>query len=206
MSTLSPGVAMSPGAFWGHPGGANPFINPAVGAPVHLSPSGFYAMHPVHSQHEAEEPSDYFPPVPPPGPPDEYFPPTSLGLADAILKDKDSLTRDLDDDSVPSEATTDTGTRSRERRPSSSTDTSWRTSISDDNGDSTMTEKRGGNVSDSEATGRALDIRSGGPPIFRTHSMSPASPPTLTLQRRSESDPSQIHSKEGGNDSDDIQR
>ncbi|KAF8888532.1 hypothetical protein BD779DRAFT_446930 [Infundibulicybe gibba] len=40
MSTFSPGVAMSPGAFWGRPGGSNPFINPTVGAPVHMHSPG----------------------------------------------------------------------------------------------------------------------------------------------------------------------
>lgn len=36
---FSPGVTMSPGAFWGWPGwGGNPHINPAVGAPVHSQP------------------------------------------------------------------------------------------------------------------------------------------------------------------------
>lgn len=56
---FSPGVAMSPGAFWGRPGSAaNPYINPAVGAPVH----------------------SYFPPVPSQTPrgaggEEEYFPP-----------------------------------------------------------------------------------------------------------------------------------
>lgn len=52
---FSPGVTMSPGTFWGRPGGgANPYINPAVGAPVHSipphqaqqppGPGGFYAV------------------------------------------------------------------------------------------------------------------------------------------------------------------
>ncbi|KAL6306306.1 hypothetical protein BKA93DRAFT_816423 [Sparassis latifolia] len=68
-ATLSPG--MSPGAFWGRPGAAaNPFINPAVGAPVHSRPldSMYYAR-----GEEARTPDDedagagreqgYFPPV-----------------------------------------------------------------------------------------------------------------------------------------------
>ncbi|KAJ4490184.1 hypothetical protein J3R30DRAFT_3399592 [Lentinula aciculospora] len=49
LTPFSPGLAMSPGAFWGRPGvagaGPNPYINPAVGAPVHVvqgSPGGFY--------------------------------------------------------------------------------------------------------------------------------------------------------------------
>ena len=64
---FSPGVTMSPGTFWGRPGGANPYINPAVGAPVHSipqagqgqtqapQPGGFYAM-PIHQGH-----GEYFP-------------------------------------------------------------------------------------------------------------------------------------------------
>ncbi|KAG6854484.1 hypothetical protein C0991_006086 [Blastosporella zonata] len=42
-SPFSPGVTMSPGALWGRPGGANPLINPTVGAPVHASePTGYF--------------------------------------------------------------------------------------------------------------------------------------------------------------------
>lgn len=86
---FSPGVAISPGAFWGRPGsGANPYINPAVGAPVH---------------------SGYFPPVPPRGQPtEEYFPPflpqsTSTaasrpsGLANEIQMDQSSVGGSADD-------------------------------------------------------------------------------------------------------------
>ncbi|KAJ3994381.1 hypothetical protein F5050DRAFT_1809633 [Lentinula boryana] len=49
LTPFSPGLAMSPGAFWGRPGvagaGPNPYINPAVGAPVHVvqgSPGEFF--------------------------------------------------------------------------------------------------------------------------------------------------------------------
>lgn len=40
-SSFSPTAAMSPGTFWGRPGhqNPNPFINPAVGAPVHMHSS-----------------------------------------------------------------------------------------------------------------------------------------------------------------------
>ena len=59
---FSPGVAMTPGAFWGRPGSAaNPYINPAVGAPVHASQSGYFPpVPPAPSQ--PEEPQGYFPP------------------------------------------------------------------------------------------------------------------------------------------------
>ncbi|KIP06458.1 hypothetical protein PHLGIDRAFT_459263 [Phlebiopsis gigantea 11061_1 CR5-6] len=78
---FSPGVAISPGAFWGRPGsGPNPYINPAVGAPVH---------------------SGYFPPVSPhaQAPEEGYFPPfvssnsTSRpsGLANEIQIDQSSV-------------------------------------------------------------------------------------------------------------------
>jgi hypothetical protein len=100
---FSPGLTMSPGAFWGRPGmngaGPNPYINPAVGAPVHVvqgSPGGFYM--PVSPGHmtdmsagiQAQEPRGYF---------DNYFGPntptspsngTTGGLAveGEILKDR----------------------------------------------------------------------------------------------------------------------
>ena len=60
---------MSPGTFWGRPGGgANPFINPAVGAPVHGSPGGFFDMAMGmgvggKSMSPRDEPAGYFPPV-----------------------------------------------------------------------------------------------------------------------------------------------
>lgn len=130
LSTLSPGVTMSPGAFWGRPGGggANPFINPAVGAPVHGSPGGFFAMnmHPISPAASAggEEPAGYFPPVPAEG---GYFPPmASSRLANEIMRDKASPDDVKTPGSTSSDAT-DMGTRSSERRMSSSTGTSWHT-------------------------------------------------------------------------------
>lgn len=73
---FSPGVAMSPGAYWGGPG-SNPYINPAVGAPVHMG---------------------YFPPVPP-RTDESYFPPVApststsrpSGLANEIQPDSSSV-------------------------------------------------------------------------------------------------------------------
>jgi hypothetical protein len=60
---------MSPGAFFGRPGAStNPFINPAVGAPVH-GPGYFDAdsagssTNPEH-MNQRNEPIGYFPPVP----------------------------------------------------------------------------------------------------------------------------------------------
>lgn len=101
---------MSPGAFWGHPGvagaGPNPYINPAVGAPVHVvpvpvpgSPGAFYwgaSPHPspgwmgsgmgTGQGTAGTEPGGYF---------DTYFPPaapasasTYAGVEGEILKDK----------------------------------------------------------------------------------------------------------------------
>jgi len=77
---FSPGVAMSPGTFYGRPGevlpNPNPFINAAVGAPVHVhSPTGhpthgayFYAMSsPKKGPPTGTEPKGYFDPM--------YFPP-----------------------------------------------------------------------------------------------------------------------------------
>ncbi|CAL1699204.1 unnamed protein product [Somion occarium] len=74
---FSPGLTMSPGAFWGRPGtgtGANPYINPAVGAPVHPQQPHPHPMTPHHHvppfyaamrQPPVSEEIGYFPPVPP---------------------------------------------------------------------------------------------------------------------------------------------
>lgn len=51
VSAFTPGVAMSPGAFWAGPTGSNPLVNPVVGAPV---------------RSVAQEPREYFDP--------NYFP------------------------------------------------------------------------------------------------------------------------------------
>jgi len=119
---------MSPGAFWGRPGGGvNPFINPAVGAPVHGSPGGFFAMNmnPAASLASSmEEPGGYFPPVSEAG----YFPPMpSSSLANEILRDKSGNRGGSTPESNSSEAT-DTGTRDEERKAFKSPATSWRQS------------------------------------------------------------------------------
>ncbi|KAF7986334.1 hypothetical protein HWV62_35318 [Athelia sp. TMB] len=134
LSTLSPGVTMSPGAFWGRPGGGapNPFINPAVGAPVHGSPGGFFGvnMHPVSPGATAggeDSGGGYFPPVE-----GGYFPPmASSRLANEIMREKASPEEgEVNTPGSGSSDATDMGThftRGSERRTSSSTGTSWHT-------------------------------------------------------------------------------
>lgn len=70
---LTPGVTMTPGAFWSHA----PWMNPAVGAPVHAA-DGF--NEPMHSATEG-----YFPPLSEPNGDTGYFPPVS-SVANDILK------------------------------------------------------------------------------------------------------------------------
>ena len=145
---FSPGVTMSPGAFWGRPGSGavNPFINPAVGAPVHGSPGYFW---PPRGQPSAEE-QGYFPPVPPqPQPEGSYFPsvPPSAsrpsGLANELGRgdsgsDPASSRLGAEGSDRPengrtrsgaSEATTATGATGTGSRPSSSQGTSWQTDV-----------------------------------------------------------------------------
>ncbi|KAH9888130.1 hypothetical protein C8Q73DRAFT_204492 [Cubamyces lactineus] len=80
-SPFSPGVTMSPGAFWGRPGtGANPFINPAVGAPVR---PGYYP-YPHQQQQPPPQQQQQQPGEQQQGdqegrPPDGYFPPIPVG-------------------------------------------------------------------------------------------------------------------------------
>ncbi|KAI0676261.1 hypothetical protein C8Q78DRAFT_996283 [Trametes maxima] len=100
---FSPGVAMSPGmspgAFWGRPGtGANPFINPAVGAPVrpgHAYYGAYAQQHPFqHAQQQQQQqpqpPQQQYGQQQQPGgqeqeqegrPPDGYFPPVAVSMA-----------------------------------------------------------------------------------------------------------------------------
>ena len=86
---FSPGVTMSPGAFWGRPGaGVNPYA--AVGAPIHVQPHWVQHGSPLR-----EDPGGYFPPVPP----QEYFPfvpPSSSGLANEVVPDGESSAGDTD--------------------------------------------------------------------------------------------------------------
>jgi hypothetical protein len=73
---MTPGVTMTPGAFWPHA----PWINPAPGAPVHADDQRH-----SHS-HSSNSGGDYFPPQ---GEPDDnagYFPPVS-SLANEIFKE-----------------------------------------------------------------------------------------------------------------------
>ncbi|KAF9652337.1 hypothetical protein BDM02DRAFT_2910378 [Thelephora ganbajun] len=86
---FSPGVTMSPGAFWGRPGvGVNPYA--AVGAPIHMQRQWVQHGSPLR-----EDTGGYFPPVPP----QEYFPfvpPSSSGLANEVVPDGESSTDDTD--------------------------------------------------------------------------------------------------------------
>jgi hypothetical protein len=86
---FSPGVTMSPGAFWGRPGaGVNPYA--AVGAPIHIQHQWVQHGSPLR-----EDGGGYFPPVPP----QEYFPfvsPSSSGLANEVVPDGESSAGDTD--------------------------------------------------------------------------------------------------------------
>ena len=86
---FSPGVTMSPGAFWGRPGaGVNPYA--AVGAPIHMQPQWVQHGSPLR-----EDTGGYFPPVPP----QEYFPfvpPSLSGLANEVIPDGESSAGDTD--------------------------------------------------------------------------------------------------------------
>ncbi|KAI1794342.1 hypothetical protein LXA43DRAFT_996669 [Ganoderma leucocontextum] len=104
---FSPGVTMSPGAMWGRPGsGANPFINSAVGAPVHPGQyytHGYAQQQQPQSQPEQdggyfppmtrEEPAGYFPWIPPQSDGQtQAQTQRSSGLAREILRERDDST------------------------------------------------------------------------------------------------------------------
>jgi RNA recognition motif-containing protein len=177
---LSPGIVMSPGAFWGRPGAiSNPFINPAVGAPVH-GDLGFFGL-----ESPAEEPAGYFPSMPDA----EYFP--QVQITDDILRDKEDngigWVRNRADawqqKHTPSPSdTTDAGTSIAQTRPSSSnTSASWKEAADAAEGERKVELAEGeGTV---EAQGQETKKHS------RTHSMSTARPVSLTLAHRPDSDP-----------------
>jgi hypothetical protein len=187
---FSPGVAMSPGAFWGRPGsGVNPYINPTVGAPVH----------------------SYFPPVPPRVQAGEegYFPPfvptSSLtrpsGLANEIQPDQGSAEGTSTEDTLsvvhavsdvsPSSIVTTTGTEISPRPPTpSSRGTSWRT---DSDGPSPLRDV----TKQMEALGihAVVEAKDGPVPLPRSHSESAHNDSASSLEAapmvRAESDPVQ---------------
>ena len=101
---FSPGVTMSPGAMWGRPGsGANPFINPAVGAPVHPGHYYSHGYQQPQTQPQGEQDGGYFPPmtreehggyfpwIPPPQGEGQVQAQSqrSSGLANEILRERD---------------------------------------------------------------------------------------------------------------------
>lgn len=73
---MTPGVTMTPGAFWPHA----PWINPAPGAPVHADEQWRNHGHPLNSG------GDYFPPQGGPDNDTGYFPPV-CSIAKEIFKD-----------------------------------------------------------------------------------------------------------------------
>ncbi|OJT08221.1 hypothetical protein TRAPUB_893 [Trametes pubescens] len=88
-SPFSPGVTMSPGAFWGRPGsGANPFINAAVGAPVRPGQT-YYTAYPQQMQQQPQQQQQPEPDQQSQSqageqegrPPDGYFPPVAVSVA-----------------------------------------------------------------------------------------------------------------------------
>ena len=98
-AAFSPGLTMSPGAFWGRPGGGgNPFINAAVGAPVRgeqgASGQGqaqAYERGPARGEDESDEQGaregdGYFPPVPREDSYFSYVPASGSRLANEILR------------------------------------------------------------------------------------------------------------------------
>lgn len=157
---FSPGVTMSPGALWGRPGsgGVNPYINPAVGAPVHQQTGQTGHFPPVPTR--VEEPQGYFPPFLPASSSSAASRPS--GLANEIVHDSASGSgspgedtagpssepdrerreeinglfeeRKRPDSAVSEGTTTGTGTLTGTEtspRPPSSTGTSWRTDSGD---------------------------------------------------------------------------
>ncbi|KAM5543441.1 hypothetical protein V8D89_002692 [Ganoderma adspersum] len=110
---FSPGVTMSPGVMWGG-SSANPFINAAVGAPVHPGQYYAYAQQQQQQQQQQprpqshaeqdggyfppmarEEPGGYFPwvPSPPPQGDGQTQSQRSSGLANEILRERDDGAR-----------------------------------------------------------------------------------------------------------------
>jgi len=188
---------MSPGAFYGRPGaGANPFINPAVGAPVH-SGSGFFndtdatgsstsANSGMGHISPRDEPIGYFPPVPltqEMG----YFPPmTSAQLANEVLKREESWLGEnqKDERMVPSPL-------EAEPSPSSGTANSggverW---VVDGNEGSDMGVIKEQELGQDDTDGTSNDIHTQSRAYSLSLSSSPKKPPESVHAQRSDSDP-----------------
>lgn len=138
---FSPGVAMSPGAFWAGSAGVNPYMNAAVGAPVHSQQqhSGYF---PPVAQRPPEEPQGYFPPFMPSSASLSASKPS--GLANEIQPDGASASGSAENGSVadggyapgpPSTGTT-IATNATPVELTSSNGTSWHTHSGDPSPDS----------------------------------------------------------------------
>lgn len=198
---FSPGMTMSPGAFWGRPGSGavNPFINPAVGAPVHGSPGYFW---PPRGQPGAPaEEQGYFPPVPPqPQPEESYFPsvPPSasrpsrlaneLGRGDSGSDPAGSqLGSERPENPRSGSGATEASTTGTGSRPDSSQRTSWQTDV--DSGDPGMAALEKGLDVLAVADDDGVERRNGEhakPRAYSVQATSAEHPPALT---RAGSDP-----------------
>lgn len=89
---------MSPGAFWGRPGG-NPLTNAAVGAPVTMGKNGEEIDYFASASTAGNEGEGYFPPLPQAG----------SSLAHEILRDEPESASGSDERQASSVPTTEFG-------------------------------------------------------------------------------------------------
>lgn len=158
---FSPGVAMSPGAFWGRPGSAsvNQYINPAVGAPVHPHQhSGYFPPlppQPQQQQQQVEEPQGYFPP---------FVPPAGANQAASTSKPT-GLANEIQTDAASENGSVENGGCEGHRLSSSSCDTEGRPASSTSGGTTVATSATtAGHPSSSNGTSWHTDSAEGPSP------------------------------------------
>ncbi|OBZ67935.1 hypothetical protein A0H81_12292 [Grifola frondosa] len=180
---FSPGVTMSPGAFWGRPGSgaANPYINAAVGAPVHAYYSYVQAQVEEEQRQQLLAQNEYFPPV-------QVSMAMAQGAAAAVARDDPRGTSPAEEKDNQMEVETRKQKRSRSAASedmeesacqSSSRETSWHMGE-----ESSMREEALVRRTEALSLADAPDAKP------RACSAETAAPPALAAQaHRAESDP-----------------
>ncbi|TFK73542.1 hypothetical protein BDN72DRAFT_187207 [Pluteus cervinus] len=140
-NSFSPGIAMSPGAFWGRPAASGSNPHAAVGAPLRNVASGYGRM---------REPTEYFDPG--------YFPPMHSAHPGTILEEREG-----EDQGDPSQSQAQFHSQYLEQEGLSNEDQDQQRWLQEANGHNMGDERRGrreSNLRDSDTRTTARNTRS----------------------------------------------